>query len=374
MLTLLSAFLVAAICNLLIIRYFHVSEVLFTDFTDGPQKVHNGAVPRVGGLGVFAGILAAGLVIWGIGKPGNPEILLLALVVVLPAFFSGLAEDLTKRVPPRARLLCALASATLGAFILGAMIHRTGIPVFDDLLSFWPVALLFTMFAVAGMAHAANIIDGFNGLSAGVLLLCLLALGYVAFKVGDLAVFHICLAAGGATLGFLIWNYPAGLVFLGDGGAYLIGTIVAECAVLLVARNPQVSPWFPVLVLAYPIIETLFTIYRRMFVRRQIPDKPDALHLHSLVYRRLLGWMLASTVQARLLAKRNALTAPYLWGLTILCIIPAVLLYRYTVWMALGTLLFVCFYVWLYGCIVKFKTPVWLRRLFVIQRHHVPSE
>lgn len=374
MLTLLSAFLVAAICNLFIIRYFHISESLFTDSLDGPQKVHNGAVPRVGGLSVFVGILVASLVLWGTGKLGDADVLLLATVVVLPAFASGLAEDLTKRVPPWVRLLGALASAALGAFILGAMIRRTGIPVFDDLLSFWPIALIFTAFAVAGLAHATNIIDGFNGLSAGVSLLCLLALAYVAFKVGDLAVFHICLAAGGATLGFLIWNYPAGLVFLGDGGAYLIGTIVAECAVLLVARNPQVSPWFPVLVLAYPIIETLFTIYRRMFVRRQIPDKPDALHLHSLVYRRLLGWMLASTVQARLLAKRNALIAPYLWGLTILCIIPAVLLYRYTIWMALGTLLFVSFYIWLYGCIVKFKTPVWLRRLFLIQRHHVPSE
>lgn len=374
MLTLLTSFLVAAICNLLIIRYSHLSGHVIADYTDGPQKVHVGTVPRVGGLGSFIGFVAAGILLFSLHRQPDPAVLLLAAVVALPAFGSGLAEDLTRRVPPWARLLCALASAVLGVYILGAMIRRTGIPVFDDLLSFWPVALVFTMFAVAGMAHATNIIDGFNGLSAGVLLLCLLAVGYVAFKVGDLAVFHICLAAGGATLGFLIWNYPAGLVFLGDGGAYLIGTIVAECSVLLVARNSQVSPWFPVLVLAYPIIETLFTIYRRIFVRRQIPDKPDALHLHSLVYRRLLGWMLASTVQARLLAKRNALTAPYLWGLTLLCIIPAVLLYRYTIWMVLGTLLFVSFYIWLYGCIVKFKTPVWLRRLFLIQRHHVPSD
>lgn len=374
MLTLLSAFLIAAICNLLIIRYFHVSKALFTDYVDGPQKVHNGAVPRVGGFGVFTGILAAGLVLWAIGKSGTPEILLLALIVVLPAFVSGLAEDLTKRVPPWARLLGALASAILGAFVLGAMIRRTGIPVFDELLSFWPAALILTMFAVAGLAHATNIIDGFNGLSAGVSLLCLLALAYIAFKVNDPAVFHLCLAAAGAILGFLIWNYPAGLVFLGDGGAYLMGTIIAECAVLLVARNPQVSPWFPMLVLAYPIIETLFTIYRRMFVRRQMPHRPDALHLHSLIYRRFLGWVLVSPSEARLIVRHNAMTSLYLWGLTALCIIPAVLLYRYTGWLILITFLFVCFYVWLYGCIVKFRTPAWLRRLFLIQRHHVPSD
>lgn len=374
MLILLTGFLVAAICNLLIIRYSHLSGHLVVDYADGPQKMHVGMVPRVGGLGVFIGILVAGIVLFLQHKPPDPHGLLLAIVVVLPAFASGLAEDLTKRIPPWARLVSALASATLGAFILDAVIRRTGVPVFDDLLSFWPAALIFTMFAVAGMAHATNIIDGFNGLSAGVSLLCLLALAYVAFEVGSFMVFHICLGTAGAVLGFLIWNYPAGLVFLGDGGAYLIGTIIAVCSVLLVAHNPQVSPWFPVLVLIYPIIETLFTIYRRMFVRRQLPDKPDALHLHSLIYRRFLGWMLVSPGEARLIVRHNAMTAPYLWGLTILCIIPAVLLYRHTGWLILMIVLFVSFYVWLYGCIVKFRTPMWLRRLFLIQQHHMPSE
>lgn len=374
MLTLLTGFLVAAICNLMIIRYSHLSGQIVSDYTTGPQKMHMGMVPRVGGLGVFIGVLAAGSMLFLRHISPDSDVLLIAAVIVLPAFVSGLAEDLTKRIPPWARLLSALASAVLGAYILGAVIHRTGVPVFDDLLSFWPAALIFTMFAVAGMAHATNIIDGFNGLSAGVSLLCLLALAYVAFEVGDLMVFHICLGAAGAILGFLIWNYPAGLIFLGDGGAYLIGTMIAECAVLLVARNPQVSPWLPVLILIYPIIETLFTIYRRMFVRRQMPDKPDALHLHSLIYRRFLGWVLASPNEARLIIRHNAMTAPYLWGLTILCIIPAVLLYRHTGWLILMVVLFASFYVWLYGCIVKFRTPVWLRRLFLIRRHHMPSE
>ncbi|MGH8278474.1 MAG: MraY family glycosyltransferase [Gammaproteobacteria bacterium] len=370
MLTLLTSFVVAAVCNLLIIRYFHLLRRFVASYGGGPQQVHTGMVPRFGGVGTFAGILVAGVLLFWIHKPVQPGIVLIMLVVALPAFASGVAEDLTKRIPAWARLVCTLFSAALGVALLGALVTRVGVPALDNGLSFWPVAFVFTLFAVAGLAHATNIIDGFNGLSAGVSLLSLLALAYVAFKVHDLAVFHVCLGGAGAILGFLIWNYPVGLVFLGDGGAYLMGTIIAECAVLLVVRNPQVSAWFPVLVLAYPIVETLFTIYRRTFVRRQMPDRPDALHLHSLVYRRLLGWMLNSTAEARLIARRNAMTAPYLWGLTILCIIPAVLLYKHTGWLVLATFLFLSFYVWLYACIVKFKTPVWLRRLFAISRSH----
>jgi len=375
MLTLLLSFLVAAVCNLLIIRYSHIPGPLVTDSIDGPQKMHLGVVPRIGGLGTFVGFLAAGLALFLIHKPVDPGILLLMGIVVLPVFAAGLAEDLTKRIPSWVRLIFALVSAVLGVLILGAVVQRTGVPTLDAVLSLWPLAVVFTIFAVAGMVHAINIIDGFNGLSAGVSLLCLLAIAYVAFKVHDLAVFHLCLGAAGAILGFLIWNYPAGLIFLGDSGAYLMGFVTAECAVLLVAHNPQVSPWFPLLVLIYPIIETLFSIYRRTFLRSGTPDTPDALHLHSLIYRRLLGWILVSRLEARELTKRNAMTAPYLWGLTIFCIIPAVLLYRYTVWLMVGVFVFISFYVWLYTCIVKFKTPVWLRRLFLIrQPHRLPSE
>lgn len=373
MLTLIVAFLVATIVTLLLIRFSFLHGGLTGDLLSGPQKFHEGVVPRIGGIGVLCGMLAGGGALFFRPPTNKPELIFVLLAITLPAFISGLSEDITKRVPPWARLLGALLSAALGFVFLGAAIHRLGVAGLDELVSFWPLAFLLTIFAVASMAHAINIIDGFNGLSAGVALLILLAMAYVAFKVQDLAVFHVCLAASGAIFGFLVWNYPAGLIFLGDGGAYLIGVVIAEIAILLVVRNPQVSPWFSLLVVIYPIFETGYTMYRRMFVRRGSPGMPDALHLHSLIYRRLLGWMLSSNLEARNLVRRNAMTAIYLWGITALCVIPAVVFYEKTYFLMGFVFVFVCFYVWLYTCIVKFRTPVWLRRLFLIGRHRYAS-
>ena len=91
----------------------------------------------------------------------------------------------------------------------------------------------------------------------------------------------------GALLGFLVFNYPSGRIFMGDGGAYLLGFWLGELSVLLVVRNPDVSPWFPIVLLAYPVVETLFSIYRRKFLQGRSAGRPDAMHLHQLIYRRL---------------------------------------------------------------------------------------
>jgi hypothetical protein len=115
-----------------------------------------------------------------------------------------------------------------------------------------------TVFAVAGVANSINIIDGFNGLASMCCVLILLCLAYVGFQVDDLLVAWLALAGVGAVLGFFVWNFPAGLIFLGDGGAYFMGFYLAEVAILLLHRNPTVSPMFPLLLCIYPVFETVF--------------------------------------------------------------------------------------------------------------------
>jgi UDP-N-acetylmuramyl pentapeptide phosphotransferase/UDP-N-acetylglucosamine-1-phosphate transferase len=105
----------------------------------------------------------------------------------------------------------------------------------------------------------------------------------------------LALAGLGAVLGFFLWNFPAGLIFLGDGGAYFLGFFVAEMGIVLLARNPEVSPLFPLLVCIYPAFETLFSIYRRVVVRGRPPSMPDGIHLHSLVFKRLMRWAVGSS-------------------------------------------------------------------------------
>ncbi|HQT26183.1 MAG TPA: glycosyl transferase, partial [Burkholderiales bacterium] len=121
------------------------------------------------------------------------------------------------------------------------------------------------------------------------------ALAYVSYEVGDQFLLAMGIAAIGATLGYLVWNYPKGLIFAGDGGAYFLGFVIAEISVLLVARHREVSPFFPLLLVAYPVWEMTFSIYRRIFLQKIAADSPDAMHLHHLVYRRLLRWKSRST-------------------------------------------------------------------------------
>jgi UDP-N-acetylmuramyl pentapeptide phosphotransferase/UDP-N-acetylglucosamine-1-phosphate transferase len=181
----------------------------------------------------------------------------------------------------------------------------------------------------------------------------------VGVIVGDPLVPLLALAGIGAMLGFFIWNFPAGLIFLGDGGAYFLGFYVAELAILLLHRNPQVSPMFPLLLCIYPVFETVFSMYRRKFLRDVSPGVPDGIHLHSLVYRRLMRWAVGNQ-SAKALTRRNSMTSPYLWMLCMMAIVPAVLFWDNTPALAGFILLFGVSYVILYWRIVRFKSPRWL--------------
>ncbi len=329
--------------------------------TAGPQKFHARPVPRVGGVGIVGG-LAAGVVllVWVSRPTGVLAALLLACAV--PAFAAGLLEDLTKRVSPAKRLLATAVSAGLAFWLLGAQITRSDIPGLDTLISFGVGSLLVTVFAVAGIANSINIIDGFNGLASMCTVIMLGALAYVAFQVGDTVIGTLALAGIGAVLGFFIWNFPAGLIFLGDGGAYFLGFYVAEVAILLLVRNPSVSPLFPLLVCIYPVFETLFSVYRRRFLKAVPPSMPDGIHLHSLIYRRLLRWAVGDR-SAKSLTRRNSMTSPFLWLLCMASVVPALLFWHESILIAVFLAVFAISYVVLYWRIVRFRSPRWMRAM-----------
>lgn len=360
MLVFLIAFAVSLGVTLLVVHSAKTHGHLSLDMdTAGPQKFHAHPVPRIGGIGIVCALIVATAVTWWLDPSiGRSAALLLACGA--PAFFAGLIEDLTKRVSPAKRLLATAISAALGAWLLDALIRRTDIPGLDFLVAFTAGAFVVTIFAVAGIANSVNIIDGFNGLASMCVVLMLASLAYVGFQVNDPLVGLLALAGVGAVLGFFIWNFPAGLIFLGDGGAYFLGFYVAEIAILLLVRNPTVSPLFPLLVCVYPVFETLFSIYRRRFLRQVPPSMPDGIHLHSLIYRRVLSRAVGNR-SAKALTRRNSMTSPYLWALCMLSVVPAVLWWDNTAVMAVFLLLFGLTYIALYWRIVRFKSPRWLR-------------
>ncbi|MBK9135507.1 MAG: glycosyltransferase family 4 protein [Betaproteobacteria bacterium] len=360
---LLAAFACSFLVTMLVVHATKTRGALLLDHdTSGPQKFHTRPVARVGGVGIFAGLIAATVPLaWTTSREAVAAAALL-LVCSLPAFAGGLVEDLTKRVRPLYRLAATAVSALLAAWLLGSLITRTDIPGLDWVVSLGAGATLLTVFAVAGIANSINIIDGFNGLATMCVVIMLAALAYVAFQVGDSFIGALALAGIGAVMGFFLWNFPAGLIFLGDGGAYFLGFFVAELSILLLVRNPSVSPLFPLLVCIYPVFETLFSIYRRRFIRSVPPSMPDGIHLHSLIYRRLMRWAVGDR-SARALTRSNSMTSPFLWLLCMLSVVPAVLFWHSTPWNALFLCLFATVYVMLYRRIVRFKVPRWMRAL-----------
>src|SRR5438876_11198513 len=278
--------LISVFVGHLIVRYDAVhSNWSFDPVKTGPQKFHSAPTPRIGGLEVMAGLFVSGAVLLAIAQSASSEQFGYLLLASVPAFAGGITEDVTKTVGVLTRLLLTMLAAAFGVWLLGAVIPRLDVPGFDTLLKWAPFAIAFTMFAVGGVANSINIIDGYNGLAAGHAVIVLAAMAWVSALAGVHYVFTSALAMIGALLGFLAWNYPKGKIFLGDGGAYLLGFWLAELSVLLVARHPEVSPWFPLLLLIYPVFETVFSIYRKRFLRGHSPGRPDGLSYRMLVYK-----------------------------------------------------------------------------------------
>lgn len=358
MLNLTISFIVSFLATLFIVRVSHRHSAAADRDLSGVQKFHVRPVPRIGGVGILLGCcLAVGMLTARDLPLAKHLALLLACSAVV--FGIGLAEDFTQRISPTVRLLCALAGGALGAVVLDASLVRVDVPLVDAWLALSLAGGLAAVVCVAALVNAVNIIDGFNGLAAAAAMAMFASLGYVAFKVGDPFVLGGALIMIGAILGFLVWNYPYGFIFLGDGGAYFLGFMLAELGILLVARNPQVSAWYPALLFIYPIFETLFSIYRKRYLRGMSPSLPDGIHLHMLIYKRVIRWAVGSR-NARLLLRRNASTSPYLWALSLLAIVPATAFWHQKFVLVGFLAVFVAVYLWLYTAIVRFRTPRWL--------------
>jgi UDP-N-acetylmuramyl pentapeptide phosphotransferase/UDP-N-acetylglucosamine-1-phosphate transferase len=166
--------------------------------------------------------------------------------------------------------------------LTGTVVNYLGFGIY---LPLW-LALLFSAFAIVGVMNAINVIDGFHGLAGGVTLYILLSFALTARHLGlnEITGFISLLIA--AILGFLVLNSPRGKIFLGDGGAYLLGFFIAMIGIYLAGSQEKVSPWYILAVLIYPVWEVVFSIFRKRHEGRS-PLEPDPYHLHMLIYRHL---------------------------------------------------------------------------------------
>lgn len=309
------------------------------DSADKVQKMHFGKIPRGGGVGVFVAFCAGIALLVAFGKI---EAKFLALIIPASFIFtSGILEDFNYALSPKIRLILQ-TSGVLSAIIIfpNCVIVDIGVELYYNL------AIIFTLFCMVGVTNAMNIIDGFNGLAGGFALLVLISITIVSAIVGNVAVFYIALVLISVVLGFFVLNFPRGRIFLGDGGAYFMGFLLAFLLVILtqdssnnIIADKSVSAYYGLCVMIYPVFEVLFSIWRRKR-RRLSAMSADKLHLHTLIFKRVTH----SSIKTSML----------LWAINTPFIFTPIFFYNNITILVALIVVFIAIYIFLYLKIIRF--------------------
>jgi UDP-GlcNAc:undecaprenyl-phosphate GlcNAc-1-phosphate transferase len=256
----------------------------------GGRKVHQTAVPRLGGfaiatafyLGIAVALLAARAIF---GRRIDIETGHLAAILAGVALIAGLGlmDDLQSM---RARVkLGAQIVIVVAIYGLGLSIDRLDGPWGSLQLSWW-ASLPLTLLWMVAVINAMNLIDGLDGLAAGVALIGLAAfLGVALVHGGSNPVQVVLGAAAGGVLGFLRFNLPPSSIHMGDSGSMLLGFVLAAAAITVTqAGRHGIPPWVPLLILALPLADTLRVIVMRLLAGHPV-FRPDRRHLHHRLLR-----------------------------------------------------------------------------------------
>lgn len=329
----------------------------FYDSAEGPQKVHTKVVPRIGGVGIIFAALPVSLLLFF--NDTHHVFIEYTLLVIssLPVFIIGFAEDYRKNIGIKIRFFFSFISAVVVCTTLNLSIKSIDIQLLNYPFSISVVAVLFAWFCITGVTHSYNIIDGFNGLASMLGMISLLAICHLGYILNDYFLIFSTQVFLSAIFGFFVFNYPRGLIFLGDCGSYLIGFIVSSLSLFLVVNHPQVSPWFSIILNFLPIFETIFSIYRRRIYKNRNPSLADRLHLHTLVYRRMVS---KNTINKPYSISSNAKASTLVWIFGILQAILASIFWNNTPALLICFIAFGIFYIFLYKALVRFKLKTFL--------------
>ncbi|PZX41215.1 UDP-N-acetylmuramyl pentapeptide phosphotransferase/UDP-N-acetylglucosamine-1-phosphate transferase [Roseinatronobacter thiooxidans] len=251
--------------------------------TEAVQASHEGDPLRLGGFAIMGSLI----VMLGYTALSFPTgMASLILISAIPVLLAGALEDSGRAVSAKMRLLAAGVSSVFAIALLGFWIESIDYAYIDYLLAFPVVAILVTILFTSGFCHAFNLVDGMNGLAALIGMVAAAGLGFIAFSNASPDIGRFAFALFAAIAGFALLNWPFGRLFLGDAGAYGIGHILAWTAITLSVTRPEIAVPALVLVLFWPLADTLHTILRRLLRRKEV-FAPDKMHLHQKVRRGL---------------------------------------------------------------------------------------
>lgn len=290
----LGFFVSALICWVIIVFSPRFHSLYMVQDTKANQAFHTRPTPRIGGLAIIASF--AFILVLNVNSL-DWDILVVLLAGTL-VFIVGLKEDVYRDVSPKVRLVASFISGGLAILLTPVMITHLDLPGEDVFLGTAFVWILITLVWSAGTCHSLNLIDGLNGLAAGYTIISAASLFMISMQTDNFDVAFICMALGGSVLGFFVFNWPNAKIFLGDAGAYGLGHILAWIGIVLTFRNPDITPLAILLILFWPVADTLLTISRRVIAGAPV-GQPDRYHLHHLMFHlcaRLINDRLSSLV------------------------------------------------------------------------------
>ena len=250
-----------------------------------PQAFHTSPTAILGGAGIFFSLLIIQFYFLTFKYIFFFEYLSFCTLF----FFLGFVDDLKINFNPKIRLSLMIIFLTLLIKYNNFYIDKTGIAVLNNLIENSKVfSLIFVSLFFLFVVNGANLIDGYNGLLGFHSLIIIINLFLINYlnNNNDLA-FFLFLALLSLAM-FLIFNFPKAKVFLGDGGAYLLGTFIAVSTIKTSITNPEISPFFFCILLFYLFFEVFFSFFRKLIKEKSSPIYPDKKHLHMLLYKYLL--------------------------------------------------------------------------------------
>ncbi len=262
------AFISALVLTPLVIQFaFQIKAVDQPNY----RKVHQKAMPRIGGLAIFGAFLIGYFVL----RPEDEHavyILLGAILIILTGFLDDLLN-----ITPKAKLLGQLAAA--GIVIYGGLqVTFITLPLIG-VIEFGYLSIPITLLWIVGITNAINLIDGLDGLAAGVSTIALIAMAVMAAIMGDVFVMGVALVLAASAIGFLFYNFHPAKIFMGDTGSLFLGFMISVLALSGFKNVALISFIIPVLMLGVPVSDTFFAIIRRIRLKQPI-SAPDKSHLH----------------------------------------------------------------------------------------------
>jgi UDP-GlcNAc:undecaprenyl-phosphate GlcNAc-1-phosphate transferase len=265
---------IASFITVLIITPFVIKFAIKIGATDKPnqRKVHQKVMPRLGGLAIFIGVVS-GYFAGGVYSAQVTGITIAALVILA----TGILDDMYE-LSAKTKLLGQLLSAVI-VVATGLKIDFLTIPfvgVFDLGVWTYPITILW----IIAITNAINLIDGLDGLAAGVSLIVISTIAFLAGSAGMMLISTLAVILMGSILGFLFYNFNPAKIFMGDTGALFLGYSISILSLLGLYKSVTLFSFIvPVIILGVPIFDTTFAIIRRIVNKKPI-SAPDKNHLH----------------------------------------------------------------------------------------------